>query len=306
MDVRETRFSLMPVHPQPRDHWDWIVPTPSSLNAWRVLVKRAKGELITRDLLGIILCVPGIVDEAAGNVLFSPNLHWTEGVSLPASFHDVWHLPVVVVQELRSLALGHKTLDTSGEDFLAVDIGEGVGAAAVVGGMPYATQLPMSGELGHTQVQGSRRTCGCGAVGCLETMISRRGLLESFSESFAQREVDLAGLARHIDAQGVPPWLADTLHGAGTVIAGAINVMGIRKVVITGLLNDLPECVHARLAESISGGSLWERFGKISCVFAPRHHTAGMVAVGLDRVVMPHDPGMPQAHLPGTAGSMTG
>jgi hypothetical protein len=60
------------------------------------------------------------------------------------------------------------------------------------------------------------------------------------------------------------------------------------------------------LAESISGGSLWERFGKISCVFAPRHHTAGMVAVGLDRVVMPHEPGMPQAHLPGAARSLTG
>ncbi len=56
------------------------------------------------------------------------------------------------------------------EDFLLVDFGEGVGGAIIVEGKPLANPLPISGEIGHTPVPGNRRPCGCGAVGCMETL----------------------------------------------------------------------------------------------------------------------------------------
>jgi len=299
LDVCETRFALMPVQPRPRDEWDLVLPSPSRREAWREVLLQAAARLRTEDLLGIILSVPGILDERAGKVLFSPNVHWTENLSLPAMVHQVWPMPVVLIQELRALALGHKHLDASSADLLAVDVGEGVGAAAVVRGELYASQLPMSGELGHTPVGGNDRPCGCGAVGCLETLLSRRGLLQSFAASSALPEPTLGELKAHVLAQGIPPWLKDTLTVAGRVIAGAMNVLGLRKVVLTGVLNELPDLIHQDLATAIGGGTLWQRFGKVTCTFAPRHHTAGMVAAGLDRLVVPADPGIPLAHLPG-------
>lgn len=299
LDIQETRFSLMPVHPQPQDEWQFTTPTPRNRDAWLKVLKDAEAQLNTNDLLGVILCVPGIVDDDTGKVVFSPNLHWTEHASLPTLLHEVWELPVVLVQELRALALGHRTFDASGEDFMAVDMGEGVGAAAVVNGRLYTTQLPMSAELGHTPVHGNERVCGCGATGCLETLISRSGLLQSFSEASGLPDVDLEQLKQHLASEPAPAWLSETLDVAGTIIAGALNVLGMRKVVVTGVFNELPEGVHKHLARTISKGALWERFGEIECVFAPRHHTAGMIAVGIDRIVMPADPAIPFAHVPG-------
>ena len=52
-----------------------------------------------------------------------------------------------------------------------------VGGAIIVDGKPLANPLPISGEIGHTPVLGNARPCGCGAVGCMETLVSLRGLL---------------------------------------------------------------------------------------------------------------------------------
>jgi len=306
LDVRETRFSLMPIHPRPVDRWDLVLPTARNHRDWTGLVRQARGYLESHDLLGIILSVPGIVDEGAGRVLFSPNIHWTEKVFLPAAFHEVSSLPVVIIQELRGLALGHRMLKATDEDFLAVDLSEGVGSAAIIAGRLYASQLPVSGELGHTPVQGNGRICGCGAAGCLETIISRRGLLQSWKEASPKRRTTLAELGSHIQKEGIPDWLEETLDRAGAVIAGALNMMGLRTVIVSGVLNDLPESVHRRFEEAVSSAALWQRFGTISCLFAPRHHTAGMIAVGLDRLVIPATPGASLAHLPVTVSPMTG
>jgi len=49
-------------------------------------------------------------------------------------------------------------------------------------GRLYSGPLPLSGELGHTPVLGNNRLCGCGATGCIETLISRKGLIASAQE----------------------------------------------------------------------------------------------------------------------------
>jgi len=302
LDVSETRFALMPACPRSPDAWDLILPTPSNREAWHGVLLQAAAHLDTRDLLGAVLCVPGIVDEATGGVLFSPNLHWTENLSLPGVLHEVWPIPAVLIQELRALALGHQHLDASTEDFLAVDIGEGVGSAAVVGGELYASQLPMSGELGHILVADNTRPCGCGAIGCLETLISSRGLKDSFAAATGHSDATLQDLNHHIGRHGIPSWLAEALTAAGRVIAGALNVLGVRKVVVTGVLNELPGEVCRELDHQIRRGAMWERFGTVCCLFAPRHHTAGMVAAGLDRLVVPADRQASLAHMPGPNG----
>jgi predicted NBD/HSP70 family sugar kinase len=303
LDVSETRFSLMPVFPRRQDQWDLVLPTPGNHEEWARLLCEADRQLKNHDLLGIILCVPGIVDEAAGRVLFSPNLHWTERVLLPATLHERWALPIVMIQELRALALGHKVVKGEDEDFLAVDLGEGVGSAAIVGGRLYASQSPVSGELGHTPVHGNRRSCGCGAIGCIETLISRRGLLRSWTEAETGARPTLEALRSRIQQHGIPEWLAETIDAAGAIIGGALNMMGLRKLIVSGVLNELPESVHQQFESAVLKAALWQRFGEITCSFAPRHHTAGMVAVGLDRLVIPAAAGTSLTHLPGETSS---
>jgi predicted NBD/HSP70 family sugar kinase len=193
----------------------------------------------------------------------------------------------LLVQEERALAVGHHVANPECEDFVLVDFGEGVGGAVIVDGKPLANPLPISGEIGHTPVLGNHRRCGCGAVGCMETLVSTRGLLESFAASPGQRTVSWADLSGYISQNGIPAWLAQSLDAAAVSIAGALNVLGLRRVVITGSLTDLPSAVLAHLSQAIQNGSMWAKFGSVECVAAPRRRTAGLAAIGIDRLIVP-------------------
>lgn len=291
LGVSETRLSALPVAIRLADDWALSFPTPKSPEAWLKKVKSAALEIHDPDLWGVLISVPGIVDENAGQVLFSPNLHWLERIDLAGAIGKACSLPALLVQEIRALALGHLTAEPEGEDFLLVDFGQGVGGAIVLDGKLYSHPQPLSGEFGHAPVPGNSRRCGCGAVGCLETLVSERGLLESFAialQGSGPEKGDLSwpALVRMVKERGLEPWIRDSLTVTAKVIAGALNVLGVHRVVVTGLLTELPGAVEY-LDQEVRSGALWARFGQVACRAAARHRSAGLVAAGLDRIVLP-------------------
>jgi predicted NBD/HSP70 family sugar kinase len=289
LGVSETCVSALPVAVKLEDDWNFAFPTPRTPEGWLREVSLIAKKIPRQHLWGILVSVPGIVDENQARVLFSPNLHWLENVSLPKLLSEFWDAPVVLVQEIRALALGHLTAEPVGEDFFLVDFGQGVGGAIVLDGQLFSQPMPISGEFGHTPVPGNDRLCGCGATGCLETLVSHRGLLQSFAAAQGLASPQWRQFVRHIADAGVPPWLLHTLNATAQVIAGAINVLGIHRVVVTGILSDLPTPVVAHLAAEIQKGAMWARFGEVHCHSAPHRRAAGLVAAGIDRIVLPAD-----------------
>jgi predicted NBD/HSP70 family sugar kinase len=289
LGVTRTRVGLLTLGGEASEASAMEWETEGTAEGWLESMRGARGKLGTRGLRGVVASVPGIVDEGAGRVLFSPNLHWTEGEDWPELLREVWGVPAVLVQEERALALGHQLQPGTAADFLLIDFGDGVGGAMVVGGRLYTSPLPLSGELGHTPVMGNRRRCGCGAVGCVESLVSRRGMLRSFGEAAGLRKPTWDGLVRQVTENGVPTWLQTALEAMATVIAGALNVLGLRRVVLTGSLTELPAAVSGHLSEAIVRGAMWARFGSVECETAPRRRAAGFVAVGLDRLLLPEN-----------------
>src|ERR1017187_10576029 len=206
LGVKTTTLAGLTLGIADEDRWpvafDVTGATPSPAKVWEKKLRAAASAFGDEDFLGVLLSVPGVVDEAANRILFSPNIHWTEKTDLAAIARRVWDVPVLLVQEERALALGHHLANPDCEDFLLVDFGEGVGGAIIVEGKPLANPLPISGEIGHTPVPGNRRKCGCGAVGCMETLVSLRGLLESFSASNPAAKNSWPGLRDDISRHG--------------------------------------------------------------------------------------------------------
>jgi predicted NBD/HSP70 family sugar kinase len=288
LGVSQTHLSALPVGVSLEDAWTYRFATHESSAAWLKELTNRSSSLPQQGLWGVLVSVPGIVDELSDKVVFSPNLHWLEKVNLPQLLRQVWDLPVLLVQEIRALALGHLTAEPAGEDFLLVDFGQGVGGAIVLDGKLYSQPMPLSGELGHTPVPGNPRRCGCGAIGCLETLVSQSGLLESFAAARqGNGPLTWKELTRYVSERGVEPWLAGTLSATAQVIAGALNVLGLHHVVITGVLNDLPTVVVDFLSNELRKGALWARFGEVACQRASHRRAAGLVTAGLDRLVLP-------------------
>jgi predicted NBD/HSP70 family sugar kinase len=289
LGVSETCVAALPVAAPLTDEWTFNFATPKSPEAWVGELQRIAASLHTPQLWGVLVSVPGVVNESAGKVLFSPNLHWLEKADVAQLAAQAWDLPILLVQEIRALARGHLAASPGIGDFLLVDFGQGVGGAVVLGGKVYESPTPASGELGHTPIPGNSRRCGCGSVGCLETLVSARGLLDSFAEAHQGSGPTWPKLVRHLGEHGVERWLAATLATTAKVIAGALNVLGLQQVVITGLLAELPPAVMELLAAEIRQGALWARFGEVLCESAPHRRAAGLAAVGTDRLVLPAD-----------------
>jgi predicted NBD/HSP70 family sugar kinase len=283
--ISETRVTTLPVALQAQERWAHSFATPSSPEEWLSCLRGLP--IDPRGFWGTLVSVPGIVDEPEGAVVFCPNLHWLEKANLPALVSEVWKVPVLLLQEIRALALGHLTAEPGLTDYLLVDLGHGVGGAVVSGGKLLVCALPLIAELGHTPVAGNNRRCGCGASGCLETLVSTKGLLESYATHVKNGQAGWDSLTAHAAKRGVEPWLARTLDSTADVIAGALNALGLRRVIVTGNLSELPENAFARLEARVCRGALWARFGSVECFRAPRRRSAGLVASGIDRLLLP-------------------
>jgi predicted NBD/HSP70 family sugar kinase len=287
LGLGKTSLSPLPLSIHDEGAWSNDFQTPDTAKQWSRELSKTAARIPQKSFWGILFSVPGLVDERRGEILYSPNLHWTEKTGLTALIKEVWDAPVILIQEERALALGHHSADPEGEDFLFVEFGDGVGGAIMISGRLFSHPLPIGGELGHAPVLGNKRPCGCGAVGCLETLASTRALLQDFAAAHPKSPKTWEAFSSSVAANGVESWLAKTLDAMAAVIAGALNVFGLRRVVITGAVSELPSSVFSYLSQAIVKGALWARFGELNVQKAPRRRKAGLVAAGIDRLILP-------------------
>ncbi len=286
---RWVRLAALPIGAGREAPWQASVPMSRSQPVLTRRLREAKRALGVDRPWAVAVSTPGVTDDAGGRVLFSPNLHWTEGFDLPAMFGSVWGAPVCVVQEIRAAALAHRLCAGVSEDFLLVDFGEGLGGAAVVDGRLYQGAVPLSAEIGHVVRPGNPRRCGCGARGCLETLASVRGVKRSYKEATGDARPTWGRMVKRVESHGIEPWLAETLEASGETIGGALNVLGLRHVAITGWPTRMPEAVGLALGHCLERSTLWARFGRVTWTLAPRRRVAGLLAAAIDRVVLAGD-----------------
>ncbi|MEI7768028.1 MAG: ROK family protein [Phycisphaerae bacterium] len=281
--VRNTRVAALPVAGPETEAWPVAFATPKRGAALWPKLRAAARALGLEKPLAVTVSIPGVVDERAGRVLFCPHLTWLNQMDLGAELERLWGVPVCLMQEIRALALGHVWAQPQDRDFFLVDFGDGVGGALVSGGRLADSPLPLAGELGHIRVPGNARRCSCGAVGCLETLVNRNGLLQTLAAATGLRRPRWPQLREQI--QHTPTvWLEPSLEATASMIGGALNLLGVRQVIMTGAVDELPARIGADLAGRISQAALWGRFGDVATAVAPRRRALGLVAEAVERV----------------------
>jgi predicted NBD/HSP70 family sugar kinase len=288
--VRRTRLAMLPFAIPEIDRWDHEFDTPTSPDRWAQQVADIWESVRVKGLKAAVVSLSGVIDEHTGRVFLSPNLRWSEQADLAHVLKLIYNTTILFVHEIRALALGQLALEHDIGDFLLVDSGSGVGAAAIAGGRLYSGPLPLSGELGHNPVPGNSRACGCGAIGCVETLISRAGLVQSGCEDLG-RQVTWRELLPILAENPTPNWLKRSLDAGAVSIASALNVLGLRQVLLTGALAELPPAAIDYLSDRIRADAMWARFGSITCRTASRHRQAGMVSLAIERTLL-----APRAH----------
>jgi N-acetylglucosamine repressor len=124
---------------------------------------------------GVGIVIPGMVNRETGRVISAPLLGWRD-VEIRDPIAKATGLPVVVETAGKACALAQmwfthdEGLNT--QDFVYINVSDGVGTGLVVGGRLVGGHGQTAGEFGHVPLSADGPRCACGANGCWMAYIS--------------------------------------------------------------------------------------------------------------------------------------
>jgi glucokinase len=226
------------------------------------------------DAVAIGVGAAGLVDRK-GRLRFAPNVAWRE-LSLHDRVADAVGVPVLVDNDATAAAWGEFRFGAARgfDDVLLLTIGTGIGGGVVSGGRLYRGAHGFAGEMGHFIVEPGGPQCGCGNMGCLESVASGRAIDRLGRAAAVEHPTsELARLAGGDPGRAVGPVvtraakagdpiatrvLAEVGRRLGEGIAGLVNVLDPAVVVVGGGAIDagdlLLEPARAAYRSSVEGG----------------------------------------------------
>lgn len=142
-----------------------------------------ENQIKKEKLIGVCLCIPGIVDNFTGNVKFSSQLGW-KNVNICKQLYELFQKPIIAENDSKARIIGEKTLNNipPNVDCALVIIGSGVSAAALSKGNIVRGFDNAAGEIGHLIIEPNGIECDCKSKGCLQTRLADKFLIKAAKE----------------------------------------------------------------------------------------------------------------------------
>lgn len=216
------------------------------------LVEDLRSEADGPTILGAGVGVAGLVEEAEGRVAMAPNLGWSDvplGDLLAEELGDVRRIRVGNEANVSARAESVRGAGRATSDMIYISGEVGVGGGVISNGRPLTGRSGFGGEIGHLTANPGGRPCGCGSIGCWETEIGARAVLERAELDPDGGEDAVAVLWDRADRGDATARraLAETGRWLGIGIASLVNVFNPDVVVLGGMYRR----GHAHLIETV-------------------------------------------------------
>ena len=127
-----------------------------------------------KELCGVGIGIPGIIDSVSGKILRTPNMH-IAGANLQKQLKKRLNINCCLGNDVNLGTLGEKWLGAAkkAKNVVGLFIGTGIGAGIIIDGKLFTGSHGAAAEIGHMIIQGSGPKCSCGNTGCLESLAGR-------------------------------------------------------------------------------------------------------------------------------------
>jgi predicted NBD/HSP70 family sugar kinase len=198
-----------------------------------------------KQVSGVGIGIPGLVDPDSGNIRFLPNYGW-QNVNLKELVQSKLNHPCYVDNSSNTLALAEQWFgEGKGVDnFLVVTIQNGVGLGAVINGRIYRGEEGIAGEFGHITINPDGPECRCGKKGCVEAYAGKIAFMRDARQAVSDGLWDCedAGHFTYEDVVRAAQNGADVLRRLfdraglmlGIGISHLITLFNPTKIIITG------------------------------------------------------------------------
>ncbi len=210
-----------------------------------------EADLSLKQVRGVGIGAPGAVDGEGGNIIFAPNLQWTD-VPLKKALEKQIEVPVFVENDcnISSLGVYYSELEAKPKHMLGIFIGTGIGGGLIINGELYSGFGHTAGEVGHMIIDLNGPKCGCGNKGCFEALASRTAIFHKVRAAVKEgqktlltemlgndledmRSGDLRKALRRGD-KFVAKVIEEAAEYTGIAVANLINILNPEIVVLGG------------------------------------------------------------------------
>ena len=212
-------------------------------------------------LLGIGVSMVGVVRRSDGFVALAPNLGWRDvplGERLAGVLPDAVPISVDNDADLGALAELRRGVAAGVDDLVFISGEVGVGGGLIVDGRPLRGSAGFGGEVGHIPFNPDGIACGCGSIGCWETEVGERALLQRAGHPADGGRAEVDAVLREAAAGSAPALEALDHVGRwlGLGLAGLVNVLNPRLIVLGGLFGRISGFVMEPLVAELDRRAL--------------------------------------------------
>lgn len=132
-----------------------------------------------RGIKVISMAITGLINSEKGVIVFSPH-HKRKKIDIKKRIENRFKLLTLVENDVRAMALTEKYFGCvqENENYVVLNISEGIGSSIFVNGNLLSGHGFISGEIGHIVMdRSSLRKCSCGKRGCLEAEASNKAII---------------------------------------------------------------------------------------------------------------------------------
>jgi glucokinase len=196
--------------------------------------------------------IPGLVNRRTSRIEVMPNLPDLSGINITEALARETGLPVALDNDANAAAYAELQVGAARgrQDVFFVTLGTGIGSGLIIDGKIFRGAAGFAGEFGHMTIDPEGIECGCGNIGCLETIASgpnivrrtRERLYRDRTSSLSRLAIprdreftaeDIARAAREGDEMA-QVMMERTGMFLGIALAAVINLLNVEMVVMGG------------------------------------------------------------------------
>ncbi|BFH71883.1 MAG: ROK family glucokinase [Paenibacillus dendritiformis] len=232
------------------------------------------------QVAGIGAGVAGFTNVKEGVILLAPNVGFKD-VPIRAILEERLGKPVKIDNDANVAALGEAWSGAGKgvDNCVCYTLGTGVGGGIIINGKIVQGFSGMAGELGHIAVIPDLEAiqCGCGKMGCLETVSSATGIIRMAKDAVERGDRTSLSLLEEIAAKDVFDAAKAGDEVAVRIIARAAFYLGKSMAAVAVTLN--PERFIIGGGLSKAGEFLFEQIRETFMKLTPEPVTRGVSIV---------------------------
>ncbi len=290
VDVGGTNIKLGLVNPSQKVIARTNLITKSFIRDPRDLIRAIADQIVEiidnnglsrKDIRGVGIGLPGLIDTPRGMVRLLPNIPGWRNVPLKVDLEKKLKIRVFLENDANLIALGEwkHGAGRGVENMVCMTLGTGVGSGLILNNQLYRGPGFAAGELGHMPLNEHGPVCGCGGFGCFERYVGNTQLLAQAIRIMNKKTItleEMRRLAEGRNAKALKFWKEAAIH-MGNGLIGIVNLLNPQRIVIGGGVSNNFEFLFPTIKEVIRKRAMPTQASMVKIVRGELGNDAGIL-----------------------------